>query len=674
MSLTPQSGRAAALARRQALSQGKAALPPATERVRVGQREAALVGAAPLASVAARSPTPASPAVSATSAAALAASAPPSLAGRLMSMLRRRQTVNGKQGLQEATTQAAALAGMSAATPASAAAPPQPAVAAPASAACDCGGRDASCREQARARRTELSQRGRGSAPATPPSRPPRQGRLEYAAKVAESPTQGGQKVTGLRIGRGAQVTGNEPGAGQPVSGTQYIAGDAGGARAAAAKVGQMRTAAGLVVSGTLVRSRVSITGDEAGAGLRITGEVDPTRDDDLTARSESGAPVAAQFQRQANPHGASVFGANLGRSVRSIGSRQRDGVRALESTEGGLAITGSAVGRSARVSGDHDGACRQVTGDQYLTPARAQAECGSRGTDSAHRNGGGTAPAAFVGAARRDPVTGAKVTEARTWAGQRVTGPDVEHRPGVTGDEPGTCRVVTGTPYQGQGSAWGWCEPQDASESARRLERRPSAAGVTGDTPRQDGRVTGNGRGSARDVTGTPYQRSEPGAADIADPLQHIDTRFSVASPQRQAHLRADRTAAQAPSAAGRITGSFAVGHDKLTGNVEFSFRPRQARDGEGKRVALTGEARTEGRQITGHAWKPQGNVSGTEGYIAAERNPSERAGKPHAFANVGLFKAKGHHEEARQIVTGMVGWTAKSAAKVTLSGGAQG
>jgi hypothetical protein len=659
MSVTPQSGRAAALARRQALSQGKAALPPATERVRAGRRAAALAGVSPASDAASRESAlgaAAAPAV------ATPASTLPSFAGRLMSMLRRRQTVNGKQGLQQAPAVAAAEWHESA--PATAARSPVPAPAAD----CDCPG--PTCREQARARRAEQSQRGRGGAPAAPPSRSPRQGRIEYAPKVVESPTQRGQKVTGLRIGRGAQVTGDEPGSSLPVSGTQYIGADAGGARAMAPKVGQMRTAGGLVVSGTLVRSRVPITGDEAGSRLTITGEVDPRIDDDLTARPDSGAYVAAQFQRQANPHGASVFGPNLGRSVRSIGSRRREGSRALESTEGGLAITGSAVGRSVRVTGDHDGACRNVTGDQYLTPARAQAECGNRGDG----NGGGTAPAKFIGAPRRDPVTGAKVTEARTWGAQRVTGPDVEHRPGVTGDEPGTCRVVTGTPYQGTTSAWGWCEPEAAEDSARRLEPRVSQTGVTGDTPRPDGRVTGNERGGARDITGTPYQCSEPAPATIADAVQHVAERFSVASPQRQAHLRADRSAVQAPSAAGRVTGSFAVGHDKLTGNVEFGFRPRQPRDGEGKRVPLTGEARTEGRKITGDAWKPQGNVTGTEGYIAAERNPSERAGKPHAFANAGLFKAKGHHEEPRQIVTGMVGWTAKSAAKVTLSGGAQG
>ncbi|MCS7100511.1 MAG: hypothetical protein NZL99_02315, partial [Burkholderiaceae bacterium] len=117
----------------------------------------------------------------------------------------------------------------------------------------------------------------------------------------------------------------------------------------------------------------------------------------------------------------------------------------------------------------------------------------------------------------------------------------------------------------------------------------------------------------------------------------------------------------------------SFAVGSGKVTGNVEFLHRSRAA-GAEAKRPRITGEGRTEGPPITGDAWTANPRVTGTEGYIAAERNPSERAGKPHAFASARLFKDKGHHQEPRQIVTGMVGWTPKSAAKVTLSGGAQG
>jgi hypothetical protein len=64
---------------------------------------------------------------------------------------------------------------------------------------------------------------------------------------------------------------------------------------------------------------------------------------------------------------------------------------------------------------------------------------------------------------------------------------------------------------------------------------------------------------------------------------------------------------------------------------------------------------------------------VTGTEGSTAAERNPSERAGKPQAFSGARRFKTLAKHEETKNLVTGLLGWSGKTAAKVTLSGGAQ-
>jgi hypothetical protein len=600
-----QSGRAAAIARRQALSAGKAALPPAAERVRTGERSAALPAAtptvtpAPLAQAAARPATPANPAV------------------------------------------------------------------VPAPIPCSSG----SCREQARARRAALSLRGRGDAPAAPPARAPRQGKLNYAPKVIASTTHARQTVTGLRIGRGGVMTGDEAGATLPVSGTQYIGADAGApVRSGGPKVGIATTPNGQRVSGTLVRSKVAITGDEAGHAVRITGEVDPLPGDDLTERDPAGGYTAAQFQRQVDPHGHSVFGTNIGRSAGAPGSRSRTRELVIESTEHGQRITGSAIGRSARVTGDAAGACHAITGDQYLTPARAQAECGA--------SGGGTAAALPGGAARRDPVTGAKVTLATTWGQQRVSGIDVEYNPAVSGDAPGSCAVITGTPYQGPHTVVGWCDPATGEAGAGRLVRRPAVSAVTGDAPLHGSGVTGTERGAARDITGTPYFRESPAEAPPANAVAALDARFSVRSPQRAAHLRAPAPAADAAGAAARMTGSFAIGQGKITGNLEFQFRGRDARSADAKpaHLRLTGEGRSAGKAITGSAWSDQGNVTGTEGATASERNPSERAGKPQGFAGAQRFKALAHQDERKQLVTGMFGWSSNSAAKVTLSGGAQG
>ncbi|MCS6854550.1 MAG: CsoS2 family carboxysome shell protein, partial [Elioraea sp.] len=415
--------------------------------------------------------------------------------------------------------------------------------------------------------------------------------------------------------------------------------------------------------------SRVRITGDEASATRRITGEADQTLEDDLSPRPTGYIPVSAQFQRQANPHGHSVFGTNLGRSIRHVGSRERTRQQAVEVTEGGAPITGTAVGRSVNVTGDEPGACRTLTGTQYLTPARRMEAC-SGPSRALHPMAGGAA-------ARRDPVTGRKVHEIQTWGGQRVTGTDiVEHMDQVTGDEPGECRVVTGTPYLGPNTTYGFCEADVASAQEERLPR-PARARVTGDVPMHEGeRVTGTERGAERSVTGTPYWREETEEAKAElDPVARAASSFSIRTPAREAHL--ERRGAPRPGP--RITGSFAVGEGKLTGNVEFGFVDRWSRKEPGAKEKvghqrITGHGSVSGHRITGSAWDEHPRVTGTEGYFATVRNPTVAQGDPHGFAGARTFKRESPHKEPRRLVTGVIGWTPKSAAIVTLSGGAQG
>ncbi len=685
--LSAQGGRAAAIAHRQALSAGKSGLPLAQERVRTGKHGGAALPEP--------SPAPTSvPATAAPAASAPASSAPmpqarltPSLSsGRAASMQRRRELSIGKSALPggrgapvaaapaatgaplAATGRLASMArrrqlsaGKAVLSPPPASATASPPAAAVASAPPAQGCAAPTCRDLARARRAAIAAGGRAGVVAAPAALTTPQGVIAYPAKVTQGGTQGGQRVTGIRTGEGRQVTGEERGSLMPVSGTQYIdTGSASAYRAAAPKVGQMRTQGGQTVSGTMVRSQVRITGDEAGASVTITGKADQRIDDDLTSRSNQAGFSSAQFQRQANPHGSTVFGTNLGRSVRTAGSRERSRSLAIETTEKGLAVTGSALGHSTRMTGDETGACRVVTGNQYLAPARAQPACG------------GITPA--PGAGRADPVTASKVSVSESWGGQRITGMDVEHNPRVTGDEPGSCSALSGSQYQGRTTADGWCNPASArAASARRA--RHVASHVTGDTPMQADSVTGTARGAGRDITGTPYQAAEQAGGPLpADPVATLDTRFSVRSPQRAAHLLAGSAPHAQPGGPGRITGSFAVGADKVTGNIEFLAAPRARATGD-KALAhsrISGEGMDGGR-ITGDAWGAHAAVTGTEGAFAAGRNPSARGPKAKAFAGSTAFKTQAVHEEPKRLVTGMF-YFAKTGARVTLSGGAQG
>jgi len=345
-----------------------------------------------------------------------------------------------------------------------------------------------------------------------------------------------------------------------------------------------------------------------------------------------------------------------------------------LENTVGGLPVTGTAVGRSGRVTGDEAGACRPITGNQYQHLSSYSSECAGMG--------GGTAPAAHLNRARLDPVTGGKVAVAHTWGGQIVTGPSVEHRSNVTGDEPGVCGSLTGTPYQGPSNV-DWCESDEGESAAQRLVSRAEGVAVTGDLPMPAEAVTGTERGQGKAITGTAYYRDLRPAEPAADDWAYWRG-FPVALARRLAGGENDeattreamRAAPPASTVPGGITGSFAISDGMVTGSTEFLYRPRV--NSEVKPTEVTGEGQTGGRTITGSpaAWTHHDRVTGTEGYIAAGRNPSEGGGRPHGWAGAGKFKdlATPGGPRQDQNVTGLSGWSPNAGAAVTLSGGAQG
>lgn len=662
-SMSAVGGRAASRERRAQLVQGKAALPSVKQRSRTGEHS---VNTAPVAvTLAAVTPIArVAPAVVNETVISPVANMSRAASGRAASMARRQVLVQGKGALLKQKSATRATEVVPPADSSRVTGSPVTSTAAP---MMNPG------RAVAQAMRMDRARNGRGNAaPARPSARLRDPELVRYPSKVAQSQSYSGQEVTGVRIGRGTNVTGDESGAEVQVTGSQYIGKESGfNPREGGVKVGAARTDGGQVVTGTQVRSLVKITGDESNSAIRITGEADQELADDLLNRREQGAYTSMQFQRQNNPHGHSVFGANLGRSIKSIGSRERAKERAIEQTDGGQPISGTALGRSIRVTGDEAGSCRPITGDQYLLPANKQALCEGNVVNIS-RNRAGTSMAMN---SRLDPVTGEKVVLSESWTRQRITGVDVEHNQNVTGDEYGVCSSITGTQYVGPGQYESFCDREKAHDTAQRVA--PGAGpgnSVTGDTPRHVDHVTGTARGADRGITGTPYYRADVAHEVKTNVVERVNSAFSVRSPQRDGQLKADPSISDAPTAEGRITGSFAVGDGKITGNKEFHFHPRGRVDRDEARSRITGEGSMAGTAITGNAWSPHAKLTGTEGYIAAERNPSERAGKPKGFANATVFKSKAKNEEPKRIVTGMVGWSGKTAAKVTLSGGAHG
>ena len=479
-------------------------------------------------------------------------------------------------------------------------------------------------------------------------------------AKVRVSATTHGNRVTGNEVGRSEKVTGDEPGTCKNITGTEYVSANqsatyCGGSNPSPRKVGRSQTVGGQPVSGVMVGRSSNVTGDEPGSGRQLTG---------------------TQY---------------VGGDQSQVGGRAPTKVASLHTLRG-TGITGTHVGRSEHVTGDEPGSCRLVTGDEYVGSQQFSDFCGTK-----------PAPEA------------AKVGFSVTNKAQVVSGTRTGRSSNVTGDEPGTCKVVTGTPYAGLEQAGDFCSSKAVGEIRQRTPVR-GANRMSGIQPGIGGALTGAGRGACEAVTGTPYIGNDQllaacGAAaehdsDFPQPLGGSQPwqQFSIQSPSRAAHLARERTGGVTGTSyeqGSRITGPFDLAGGMVTGTEQFRFDRRgsqQARgpllqpaalvqpaaaqataaqaapvgeQGERPTSRVTGEGISAGLKITGDDWDRGDRVTGTEGVSARRRNPT----RPGSMQAMPSFQAKRNEEKPEPVcrVTGSSGSTT-AGSLITVSGGARG
>jgi hypothetical protein len=123
--------------------------------------------------------------------------------------------------------------------------------------------------------------------------------------------------------------------------------------------------------------------------------------------------------------------------------------------------------------------------------------------------NGRGDAPPCRpCGRVRPEPQ---KVELGTTLAGSTVTGNQVERTQRVTGNEPGTCRSITGTEYVGAEQFGEFCGSLPAASPAKVGSSSTSRGGrVTGTEVGRSSKVTGDETGSCKRVTGIEYIAAE--------------------------------------------------------------------------------------------------------------------------------------------------------------------
>ncbi|KZR80908.1 MULTISPECIES: CsoS2 family carboxysome shell protein [Prochlorococcus] len=330
--------------------------------------------------------------------------------------------------------------------------------------------------------------------------------------KVGLSETNTGQFVTGTQANRSSKTTGNEASTCRSITGTQYLGSEVFDAFCQSSpQPGQPLKVA---VTNTSHGNRV--TGNEVGRSEKVTGD-EPGTCKTLTGTEYISANQANQYCGVSQP------------SPRKVGQ---------SITEDGRKVSGVMVGRSERVTGDEAGSNRQLTGDQYLgadpLPEGRPAEkvgsfhtlrgAGVTGTNVARSEYvTGNEPGSckrvtgdeYVGTQQYKTFCGgrpnpeaAKVGLSLTNKSQTVSGTLTGRSELVTGDEPGTCKAVTGTPYGGLEQAAGWCDTNSVREIQDRTPKMMGTPGavMTGLQPGVGGVMTGAEKGACEPLTGTPY------------------------------------------------------------------------------------------------------------------------------------------------------------------------
>jgi hypothetical protein len=472
-----------------------------------------------------------------------------------------------------------------------------------------------SSRELSQKVREQRSRNGSSGARKTPSAGQIRAARRKGAAadqpwKVGASETVQGQLVTGTNVSRSLKTTGDEASTCRTITGTEYMGAEIfrefcqAEPQPGTRKVAVTSTGGGNPVTGNEVGRSPKVTGDEPGTCKNVTGTA-------YLSAEQQDAYCGIQAQPAARQTG-------------------------LAQTVKGKQVSGTLVGRSGKVTGDEHGAGIRPTGTQYTDAQSIQN--GRVDTDAS---------------ARIPPKVGSSVT----LSGGVVTGTRVGRSERVTGDEPGSCRIVTGDEYADREQYQAFCGTEPSPEPSKvGLSTTNKRQKVSGTQTGRSAKVTGDEPGTCKAVTGTPYAGLEQ-AADYCDTGAQGEiqarTRSQAATPgPRMTGIQPGIGGAMTGADKGAcepLTGTPYVGQDQFAaacggsgaapGDADFpqtleqpavgqafsvQSPARQAFQAAANRSAVTGTRYETGNQITGPFDMAVGKITGTEQFrFDARRQP---------------------------------------------------
>ncbi|TCJ12294.1 carboxysome shell protein [Parasulfuritortus cantonensis] len=344
----------------------------------------------------------------------------------------------------------------------------------------------------------------------------------------------------------------------------------------APAKVETGTTLSGQSVTGNQVDRTSKVTGNESGGCRAITGTEyvgSEQFESFCSSKPEAGQPIAGR--------------AKVGMSATSRGQW----------------VSGTEVGRSAKVTGDEPGSCRPVSGTEYLGSEGFAEFCQSKGLMSrpekvvagtTERKGltitgsdearakrvTGTEPGAQkaitgsqyadAGAARMTINGPSKVALTHTLAGRPVSGTEVGNSRKVTGDEAGSCRTISGTEYLSNEQFQSVCNTRPAPGPAKvGIDASERGQRITGNLVDRSERVTGNEPGSCQRVTGSQYARGTlcGGAPDKAS-LMHTMAGRALTGSRMGGALQSPKSTGDDHGGCQPVTGTEYYGQEHFAGS----------------------------------------------------------------------------------------------------------
>lgn len=464
--------------------------------------------------------------------------------------------------------------------------------------------------------------------------------------------------------------------------------------RSAPEKVGHSTTLSGQGISGTLV-GQGKMTGAETGACLMVSG-TEYFSSEEFNTHCES-APQAGKPK-----------------------------VTRTQTTKGET-ISGTTVGNANEVTGDRAGACKVITGTDYLPADQSELFCGTgakepkkvtgfsinatqaNNTNASKVTGGDSYKSNSVTIRPAEPKTPRKVMSSMTAMGNMTTGTQVGRLQAVTGDERGYCQNVSGTGYQGAEEVETVCDAKPVAAPIKvTLSNTTRGQSITGDRSGETTGMTGAEAGTCKAVTGTPYMSFEhssscgikakaeiqhrmmgsimpgkqaltgvqpgpsgltgaqKGACELVSgtPYQGIDQTAAVCGGRASASQPGESDFPQLMNRAAPVA---PVSAPQMMMQAPAVAMP-QAMPAAEVEVPKQGASR-----ITGDGWDRGSKVTGTEGEWVTKRNPSLRGGQaPATVMGAHSFRPNAMPEVPLSKITGSSG-NADTGAKVTLSGGAR-